>query len=54
MSDISIFHATCNEVPEELEEQTTDLEKVLDSCKKYMQEWGVSAKTLVNDLGLIL
>jgi hypothetical protein len=54
MSDISIFYATCNEVPEELEGQTNDLEKVLDACKKYMQEWGVSSGTLVKDLGLIL
>ncbi len=54
MTDISIFYATINEVPPEFEEQANDLDKVLEACKQYMKEWGVTAGTLVNDLGLIL
>lgn len=54
MTDISIFYATCEEVPQELEEQANDLDKVIDVCKKYMLEWGCSTETLVSDLGLML
>ena len=54
MTDISIFYATINDVPPELEEQAIDRDKLLDECRKYMKEWGVSAGTLLNDLDLVL
>lgn len=54
MADISIFYATINSVPPELEEQAHDLDKVIDECRKYMKKWGVSAGTLLSDLDLIL
>ena len=54
MADISIFYATVNSVPSELEEQVRDIEKVIDACRSYMNEWGVSAGNLLNDLNLIL
>lgn len=54
MVDISIFYATVNSVPPELEEQASDLDKLLDECRRYMNEWGVSAGTLLNDLDLVL
>lgn len=54
MVDKSIFYATINSVPPELEEQAHDLDGLLDSCRKYMQEWGVSAGTLLCDLDLVL
>jgi hypothetical protein len=54
MVDRSVFYATINEVPPELEEQANDLDKLLDECRKYMKEWGVSAGTLLNDLDLVL
>jgi len=54
MANISIFYATINEVPPELEEQAQDIDRVIEECRKYMNEWGVSAGTLLNDLDLIL
>jgi hypothetical protein len=54
MVDKSIFYATVNNVPPELEEQTNDLDKLIDECRKYMKEWGVSSGTLLSDLDLIL
>lgn len=54
MADISIFYETINGVPPEHEEQAHDIDKVLDECRKYMKEWGVSAGTLLSDLDLIL
>jgi hypothetical protein len=54
MTDVSIFYATINNVPPELEEQANDLDRVLDECRKYMNEWGVSVGTLISDLDLVL
>lgn len=50
----SIFYATISGVPPELEEQARDIDKVIDQCREYMKEWGVSAGTLLSDLDLIL
>lgn len=50
MSDISVFYATINSVPPELEEQAHDLDKVIDECRKYMKKWGVSSGNLFTDL----
>ena len=54
MANISIFYATVNNVPVELEEQAQDIDKVIDQCRAYMNQWGVSASTLISDLDLIL
>jgi len=54
MTDISIFYATVNYVPPELKKQADDFDKVLDECRKYMKDWGVSSGNLLHDLDLIL